>query len=100
MKDSLREVLQDGIGDKVKCVSEEIETYGRKVNQTLKNMDWEIREPIQKHGLKLEELSKELKKNYNTHMWRSTFRNGLVTLNLFATPILIIIFLVWVFWFK
>ncbi|MCQ6531292.1 hypothetical protein NPX89_31495, partial [Bacillus mycoides] len=49
-KDSLREVLQDGIGDNVKCVSEEIETYGRNVYQTLKNMDWEIREPIQIHG--------------------------------------------------
>ncbi|PGT71812.1 RNA-binding protein [Bacillus cereus] len=97
LKDSLREVLQEGIGDAVKNVSEEIEMYGREVNQTLKNMDWKIQEPIHKHGLKLKKLSEKLQQNYNTHMSRSTFRNGLVTLNLFATPILIIFFLIWFF---
>ncbi|EJQ95748.1 hypothetical protein II5_06142, partial [Bacillus cereus MSX-A1] len=51
LKDSLSEVLQDGIGDTVKSVSEEIERYGKQVNQTLKNMNSEIREPIQKHGV-------------------------------------------------
>lgn len=100
LKDSLKEVLQDGIGNTVKNVSEEIETYGKKINQTLKNMNGEIREPIHKHGLKLKRLSEELQENYNTHMWKSTFRDGLVTLNLFATPILIVGFLIWFFWFN
>ncbi|MGR5989474.1 RNA-binding protein [Bacillus paranthracis] len=56
MKDSLSEVLQEGIGDKVKSVSEEIESYGKQVNQTLKNMNSEIREPIQKHGVRLKKI--------------------------------------------
>lgn len=100
LKDSLSEVLQEGIGDKVKSVSEEIESYGKQVNQTLKNMNSEIREPIQKHGVRLKRLSEELQQNYNTHMWQSTFRDGLVTVNLFATPILIVSFIVWFFWFN
>lgn len=97
LKDSLREVLQEGIGEQIKNVSAEIEEYGQEVNQTLKNIDLKIREPIQKHGMRLKKLSEELQQNYNTHMSRNTFRHGLVTINLFATPILIIVFLIWFF---
>ncbi|RVU63124.1 RNA-binding protein [Bacillus thuringiensis] len=97
LKDSLREVLQEGIGEQIKNVSAEIEEYGQEVNQTLKNIDLKIREPIQKHGIRLKKLSEELQQNYNTHMSRNTFRHGLVTVNLFATPILIIVFLIWFF---
>ncbi|EJR48107.1 RNA-binding protein [Bacillus cereus] len=97
LKDSLREVLQEGIGEQIKNVSAEIEEYGQEVNQTLKNIDLKIREPIQKHGIRLKKLSEELQQNYNTHMSRNTFRHGLVTINLLATPILIIVFLIWFF---
>ncbi|QKH04632.1 RNA-binding protein, partial (plasmid) [Bacillus cereus] len=61
------------------------------------NIDLKIREPIQKHGIRLKKLSEELQQNYNTHMSRNTFRHGLVTINLLATPILIIVFLIWFF---
>ncbi|MGQ4672458.1 hypothetical protein ACUIJ5_31995 (plasmid) [Bacillus toyonensis] len=56
MKDSLREVLQEGIGEQIKNVSAEIEEYGQEVNQTLKNIDLKIREPIQKHGIRLKKI--------------------------------------------
>ncbi|HDR8452483.1 RNA-binding protein [Bacillus cereus] len=95
LRDSLQEVLQGGIGDQVQSVSKKIESYGYEVDQSLKDMDWNIQQSIHKYSLRLYKLSEELQEDFDTRMTRSTFHHRLVIVNLLLTPILIIFFLIY-----